>query len=118
MPAWVACLLLVLMVPTIVFARYGLGWAAAELAAFIASWLPAFLIKPVTWPSRHLSWAFTYFVFIMTILLFALVALVVGLWLSPWWCLVISLGAGVVSIAGVWPAQLRYYRLQRQGQQP
>jgi hypothetical protein len=120
LPVWVACLLLVLMIPTMVLARYGPGWAATELAAFIASGLPAFLIKPATWrqPGRHLSWVFTYFVYLMMTLLFPLVALVVGLWLSPWWCLVISLGAGVLSVAGVWPAQLRYYRLQRQRRQP
>jgi phosphatidylserine synthase len=120
LPLWALCLVLCLvfglLYPAVLYVRFGLGWAATWAAASIASWLPVLLIKPVTWrtwPRRHLSWAFAYYVFFMTTLFFGLVALLLGLWLSPWWCLVISLGAGVLSGAGIWPAQLRYYKLQR-----
>jgi len=113
MPAWVAILLLLLLAPLLVFGRYGLGWAGAEWAALIAWWLPALLIKPVTW-RRGPRWTFPFCVFVMTTLFFALVAMAFGLWLSPWWCLVISLGTGMLITAGIWPAQMRYSRLQRQ----
>jgi hypothetical protein len=112
MRAWVAILLLLLVAPLLVFSRYGIGWAAAELAALIAWWLPVLLIKPVTW-RRGPRWTFPFFVFVITTLFFALAALLFGLWLSPWWCLVISLGAGMLTAAGIWPAQMRHYRLQR-----
>lgn len=120
LPLWALCLVLCLvfglLFPAMFYVRYGLGWAATGAVMSIASWLPVLLIKPPTWrtwPRNHLSWAFAYWVFVMTTLLFGLVALLLGLWLSPWWCLVISLCAGVLSIAGIWPAQLRHYELQR-----
>lgn len=120
MPLWALCLVLCLvfglLFPAMFYVRYGLGWAATGAVMSIASWLPVLLIKPPTWrtwPRKHLSWAFAYWVFVMTTLFFGLVALLLGLWLSPWWCLVISLCAGVLSIAGIWPAQLRHYELQR-----
>src|SRR5258705_13536655 len=117
LPLWALCLVgLCLVDPAVHYVRYGLGWAATWALASIASWLPVLFIKPVTWrtwPRKHLSWAFAYYVFFMTTLFFGLVALLLGLWLSPWWCLVISLGAGVLFGAGIWPAQRRYYELQR-----
>jgi hypothetical protein len=109
MPAWVAILLHLLLAPLLVFARFGLAWAAAEWAALIALWLPVLLIKPVTW-RRGPRWMFPFFVFVMMTLFFPLVALFFGLWLSPWWCLATSLGAGILTTAGIWPAQMRHYR--------
>jgi hypothetical protein len=108
-----AIILLVLLAPLVVFVRYGVGWAATELAALITSGWAAVRIKPATWPGRHLSLAFAYFVVLMTTLFLALAALFLGPWLSPWSSLVISLGAGVLSVAGIWPAQLRYYKQRR-----
>jgi hypothetical protein len=113
MPAWVAIFLPLLLAPLLVLGRYGIGWAAAEWAALIALWLPVLFIKPATW-RRGSRWTFCLYVFIMTTLFFALVAMAFGLWLSPWWCLVTSLGAGMLITAGIWPAQMRFYRLQRQ----
>jgi hypothetical protein len=113
MPAWVAILLLLLLAPLMVFARYGLGWAAAELAALIACLLPILFIKIVTW-RRGPRWTFPFFVFTMTTLFFALAALMFGLWLRPWLCLAVSFGAAMLVTAGLWPAQTRFYRVQRQ----
>lgn len=112
-PAWVAIVLLLLLAPALVFARYGLGWAAAEEVALIASWLTIVLIKPVTW-RRGPRWSVVFFAFVMTTLVFAFAAMAVGLWLSPWWCLAISAATGTLSIVAVWPAQMRHYRVQRQ----
>lgn len=112
MPAWVVILLLLLLAPLLVLSHYGLGWAAAELAALIAWWLPVLLIKPVT-VRRGPRWIFPFGVFVMTTLFFALAAMLLGPWLSPWWCLVISLGAGILTVAGIWPTQMRHFRLQR-----
>jgi hypothetical protein len=118
LPIWlylVLWLVFGLLYPTAIYFRYGLGWAATWEVA-LSAWLPIFLIRPVTlrtWHRRHLSWPFAYFVFLLTTMFFAVVALFFGLWLSPWWCLMISLGAGVLSVAGIWPAQLRFYKLQR-----
>lgn len=113
MPAWVAIALIVLLGPALVFARYGLGWAAAELAALIACLLPILLIKPVTW-RRGPRWTFPFWVFTMTTVFFAWAALIFGLWLWPWLCLAVSSGAGMLITAGFWPAQTRFYRVQRQ----
>jgi phosphatidylserine synthase len=119
LPLWALCLVLCLvfvLLSAMFYVRYGLGWAVTWAVVSIASLLPVLLIKPATWrtwPRKHLSWAFAYFVFFMTTLFFDLVALLLGLWLSPWWCLVISLCSGVLTGVGIWPAQLRYYELQR-----
>ncbi|WP_319459910.1 hypothetical protein [Micromonospora sp. RTP1Z1] len=113
MPAWMAIVLIVLLFPVMVFARYGLGWAAAELAALIACLLLILLIKPVTW-RRGSRWTFPFWVFTMTTVFFAGAALIFGLWLGPWLCSAVSFGAGMLVIAGVWPAQTRFYRVQQQ----
>jgi phosphatidylserine synthase len=113
MPAWMTIVLIVPLFPGLVFARYGLGWAAAELAALIACLLPILLVKPVTW-RRGPRWTFPFWVFTMTIVFFAWAALTAGLWLRPWLCLTVSFCAGMLIIAGVWPAQKRFYRVQRQ----
>lgn len=104
--------LVLLLGPLLAFSRYGLGWAAAEFAALIAWWPPILLVKAVTW-RRGPWWTFPFVVFVMTTLFFAVAAMLFGLWLSSWWCLVISLGAAMLTVAGIWPAQMRYYRLQR-----
>jgi hypothetical protein len=109
--AW-ALILPLLLAPMLVLSRYDLGWAAAELAALIAWWPPVVLIKPATW-RRGPWWAFPFFAFVMTTLFFAVVALLVGVWLPPWWSLAIALGAGILAVASIWPTQLRHYRLQR-----
>jgi phosphatidylserine synthase len=113
MPAWIAILLVLLLFPALVFARYGLGWAAAELTALIACLLPVLLIKPATW-RRGPRWTFPFWIFAMTSVFFAVAVLVFGLWLRPWLCLVIALAAGVLVTVGLWPAQQRFYRVQRQ----
>ncbi len=113
MRGWVALLLLLLFAPLLVFSRYGPGWAAVELAALIACWVPVRLARPLT-GRRGPRWTFPFFVYVTTTLLFPLVAPTVGLWVSPWWCLVIALGGAILIIAGTWPAQMRYERRQRQ----
>ncbi len=113
MRGWVALLVLLLFAPMLVFSRFGPGWAAAELAALVACWLPVRLVKPAT-SRRGPTWAFPFFVYVMTTLLFPLVAPLVGLWLSPWWCLGIALGGAMLIIGAIWPAQTRYYQHQRQ----
>jgi hypothetical protein len=119
MPVWAALLMsgvvLLLLFPAMFYARYGAGWAVAWEVAQCA-WLPFFFVVPATlatWLRRHLSWAFSYFAFVMTMLFFGWVVLLFGVWLSPWSCLVIGLGAGVLTVAGIWPAQLRFYKLQQ-----
>jgi Flp pilus assembly protein TadB len=119
LPAWVAILLVLLLFPYLVFARYGIGWAAAELAALIACLLPVLFVKPATW-RRGPRWTFPFWIFTMTTVFFACAVLVFGLWLrpwlklSPWLCLVTALAAGVLVTVGLWPAQQRFYRVQRQ----
>lgn len=118
-PIWLyplLCLVFGLLYPMVIYLRYGPGWVATWGVAALSSALPTFLIKPATWrtwPRRHSSWAFAYFVLLLTTMFFAFIALLFGIWLSPWWCLVISLGAGVLTIARIWPAQLRFYKMQR-----
>jgi hypothetical protein len=113
MPLWLAIPLVLLPPPLIVFVRYGGGWAATEIAVLIACVWVAARVKHATWFARHLVWAFAYFVVLMTALFFDLAALVLGLWLSAWSSLVVALGAGVLSVAGIWPAQLRFYKQRR-----
>jgi hypothetical protein len=112
MPLWVAVLLILVLLPLMVLARYGQAWAAAEVAALIALALPNWLVKPVTWRTGA-RWPLPYYVFTFTVLLFAFVAMTLGLWLSPWWCLAISLATAILIVAWLWPMQKRYYGLQQ-----
>lgn len=106
---------LLLLYPVVFYARCGAGWAIAwEVAQSV--WLPLFFVEPVTlasWLRRRLTWAFSYFAFIVSLLFFGFVVLTFGVWLSPWWCLVIAATAGVLSVAWVWPAQRRFYEMQQ-----
>ncbi len=102
-----ALVLVLLFASLLVFSRFGPNWAAVEGAALIAPWLLARFIK-------RPRWQFPFFAFVMATLLVPLAGLLAGLWLAPWWCLVIALGGGVLIIAAIWPAQMRYYRRQQQ----
>lgn len=118
MPTWAALLLLgavlLLLYPAMFDVRYGAGWAVAwELVQ--CAWLPLFFVEPArsaTWLRRHLYWAFSYVVLILGILFFGFIVLSLGVWLSPWWCLAIAVGAAALTVARLWPTQLRFYKLQ------
>ena len=115
MPLWLTILLSSLIILAIAFSRYGLGWLLAESTALAALWLSALSgrMRPWTWSRRHFVWAFVYCVFVMTTFLFPLVALFAGQLISPWWCLTVSLGIGVLLAFVIWPAPLRYWQSQR-----
>jgi hypothetical protein len=115
---YLALALVLIFVVMSVGSQFGLGVGAAAAAAVGASFgAGKYLDKRAPgWPLRHEAGAILIFWMLMAGLQFCLLAGVPVHVLTRWPAWACSTGAAVLSTAwtaGVWPAQRRYYAVQR-----